>query len=191
MQSECKAGSGAIYLLDKRNPCLQEHYQVLFHLFELSSNSLKVGPDTTHQLHKILSEKKIPLGETLIGEVALKGNSEYIYDAEMDVRVPQTNIDFLRIRTLLLVPMRFGDDIIGVMVLANRTSNSRFATSDLNLAQALAAQASVPIHYAGLQEALEQKRQLDRDMLIARQIQHSLLPQTLPWFPEVDLAGLL
>ncbi len=85
--------------------------------------------------------------------------------------------------------MRFGDDIIGVMVLANRTSNSRFATSDLNLAQALAAQASVPIHYAGLQEALEQKRQLDRDMLIARQIQHSLLPQTLPWFPEVDLAG--
>ena len=187
----CKAGSGAIYLLDKEESILSARALsgVIPPLFELSSNSLKVGPDTTHQLHKILSEKKISLGETLIGEVALKGNSEYIYDAEMDVRVPQTNIDFLRIRTLLLVPMRFGDDIIGVMVLANRTSNSRFATSDLNLAQALAAQASVPIHYAGLQEALEQKRQLDRDMLIARQIQHSLLPQTLPWFPEVDLAG--
>jgi sigma-B regulation protein RsbU (phosphoserine phosphatase) len=107
----------------------------------------------------------------------------------MDVRVPQTPIEFLRIRTLLLVPMRFGDDVIGVMILANRTGNSRFANSDLNLAQALAAQASVPIHYAGLQEALEQKRQLDRDMQIARQIQHSLLPQSLPWLPTVDVAG--
>ncbi len=92
----CKAGSGAIYLLDKDESMLSARALsgVIPPLFELSSNSLKVGPDTTHQLHKILSEKKISLGETLIGEVALKGNSEYIYDAEMDVRVPQTNIDF-------------------------------------------------------------------------------------------------
>ena len=47
----------------------------------------------------------------------------------------------------------------------------------------------MPIHYAELQEALEEKRQLDRDMQIARQIQHSLLPQELPALPGVELAG--
>ena len=41
------------------------------------------------------------------------------------------------------------------MTLINRTNGGQFALSDLNLAQALAAQASVPIHYAGLQETLE------------------------------------
>ena len=187
----CKAGSGAIYLRDNQKKTLSARALsgVMPPLFEVEPQTLQVGPDTTQQLHSLLTEKKLTLGETLIGEVALKGNSEHIYDAEMDVRVPQTDIEFLRIRTLLLVPMRFGDDVIGVMILANRTGNSRFANSDLNLAQALAAQASVPIHYAGLQEALEQKRQLDRDMQIARQIQHSLLPQTLPWLPTVDVAG--
>ena len=85
--------------------------------------------------------------------------------------------------------MRFGNDVIGVMTLANKTGHTRFALSDLNLAQALAGQASVPIHYADLQEALEQKRQLDRDMQIARQIQNSLLPQSLPEIPQIDIAA--
>ena len=112
-----------------------------------------------------------------------------IEDAEMDVRIPQLPIEFLRIRSLLIIPMRFGNDVIGIMILTNRTGNTRFTLSDLNLAQALAGQASVPIHYADLQEALEQKRQLDRDMQIARQIQNSLLPQSLPEIAEIDLAA--
>tara|TARA_A100001015_G_scaffold315491_1_gene427430 strand:- start:70 stop:1524 length:1455 start_codon:yes stop_codon:yes gene_type:complete len=186
----CKAGSGAIYLLDAdTNLTARALSGVIPPLFKINDDTLQAGPDTTQQLHTLLTEKKLALGETLIGEVARVGNAIHIEDAELDKRVPQTNIVFLRIRTLLLVPMRFGNDVIGVMILANRTGNSRFADSDLNLAQALAAQASVPIHYAGLQEALEQKRQLDRDMQIARQIQHSLLPQSLPWLPNVELSG--
>jgi len=186
----CKAGSGAIYLRDADNHLIARALSgVIPPLFAIDDQILQAGPDTTQQLHTLLSEKKLVPGETLIGEVARAGNAIHIEDAELDKRVPQTNIAFLRIRTLLLVPMRFGNDVIGVMVLANRTGNSRFADSDLNLAQALAAQASVPIHYAGLQEALEQKRQLDRDMQIARQIQHSLLPQSLPWLPSVELSG--
>ena len=186
----CKAGSGAIYLRDADNHLIARALSgVIPPLFTIDDQTLQAGPDTTQQLHTLLSEKKLVPGETLIGEVARVGNAIHIEDAELDKRVPQTKIAFLRIRTLLLVPMRFGNDVIGVMVLANRTGNSRFADSDLNLAQALAAQASVPIHYAGLQEALEQKRQLDRDMQIARQIQHSLLPQSLPWFPSVELSG--
>ena len=94
---------------------------------------------------------------------AVHGKSLLIEDAEMDVRIPQLPIEFLRIRSLI-IPMRFGNDVIGIMILTNRTGNTRFTLSDLNLAQALAGQASVPIHYADLQEALEQKRQLDRDM---------------------------
>jgi sigma-B regulation protein RsbU (phosphoserine phosphatase) len=186
----CKAGSGALYLRDADNNLIARALSgVIPPLFHIDDHTLQAGPDTTQQLHTLLTQKKLAPGETLIGEVARVGNAIHIEDAELDKRVPQTNIAFLRIRTLLLVPMRFGNDVIGVMILANRTGNSRFADSDLNLAQALAAQASVPIHYAGLQETLEQKRQLDRDMQIARQIQHSLLPQSLPWFPSVELSG--
>ena len=143
----------------------------------------------------IFGATSIALGATAFSEILLaKGNAKgtielLIEDAEMDVRIPQLPIEFLRIRSLLIIPMRFGNDVIGIMILTNRTGNTRFTLSDLNLAQALAGQASVPIHYADLQEALELKRQLDRDMQIARQIQNSLLPQSLPEIAEIDLAA--
>ena len=122
----CKAGSGAIYLLDAdTNLTARALSGVIPPLFKINDDTLQAGPDTTQQLHTLLTEKKLALGETLIGEVARVGNAIHIEDAELDKRVPQTNIVFLRIRTLLLVPMRVGNDVIGVMILANRTGNSR------------------------------------------------------------------
>jgi sigma-B regulation protein RsbU (phosphoserine phosphatase) len=47
----------------------------------------------------------------------------------------------------------------------------------------------VPIHYAGLRAALEQKEQLDRDIHAAQQIQSSLLPQNIPHPQGVQLGA--
>jgi len=186
----CKAGSGAIYLIDGENNLIARSISGVFPpLFEINEDLLKTSQNISEDLKKIVYEKKLSSSNPLISESVIQGKSLLIEDAEMDVRVPQLSIEFLRIRSLLIIPMRFGNDVIGVMTLANKTGHTRFALSDLNLAQALAGQASVPIHYADLQEALEQKRQLDRDMQIARQIQNSLLPQSLPEIPQIDIAA--
>jgi sigma-B regulation protein RsbU (phosphoserine phosphatase) len=187
----CKASSGAIYLTNTKTSRLEARSVsgVFPPPFELDLDLLDLEEDATGKLEKLVKNTPIQLGSGLIGESAVLGNSILIEDAEMDSRIPQIPDDFLKIRTLLVVPMRFGNHTIGVMSLANRTSGGRFSLPDLNLAQALAAQASVPIHYAGLQETLEEKRQLDHDMQIAQQIQSSLLPQQLPAFPGVELAA--
>ncbi len=185
----CKAGSGAIYLLNPRSGKLVARAVsgVFPPPFETQIKNLE--DDATDALRRIIKNTPVALGKGLIGESAVLGNSILVEDAEMDSRVPRATDEFLKIRTLLVVPMRFGNHTIGVMALVNRTNGSRFAMSDLNLARALAAQASVPIHYAGLQESLEEKRELDRGMRIAQQIQHSLLPRELPVFSSVDLAA--
>ena len=185
----CKASSGAIYLINEENDLIARSISGVFPpLFEVDDVLIKNSSNISEDLKKLIYSKKLS-NESLIGECVVHGKSLLIEDAEMDVRIPQLPIEFLRIRSLLIIPMRFGNDVIGIMILTNRTSNTRFTLSDLNLAQALAGQASVPIHYADLQEALEQKRQLDRDMQIARQIQNSLLPQSLPEIAEIDLAA--
>ncbi|MCU0858539.1 MAG: SpoIIE family protein phosphatase [Pontiellaceae bacterium] len=112
-----------------------------------------------------------------------------IEDAEMDVRVPVYTNEFLKIHSLLIVPMRFGNEVLGVIALTNRTDGQPFTYSDLSLLQAMADQASVPVHYAGLKAELDRKRQLDRDMLAAKQIQSSLLPQQLPKIKGVQLSA--
>ena len=187
----CKASSGAIYLANPKNSRLEARSVsgVFPPPFEINPDLLDLDSNATVRLEQMAKNTPIALGKGLIGEAALLGNSILVEDAEMDSRVPQMAEDFLRIRTMLVVPMRFGNNTVGVMALVNRTNGGRFALPDLNLAQALAAQASVPIHYAGLQETLEEKRELDRGMQIAQQIQHSLLPQELPSFTTVELAA--
>ena len=187
----CKAGSGAIHLVNTKASRLEARAisGVFPPPFETEAARIELEHGTTESLGKMVRNMPVPLGKGLIGETAVLGNSTLVEDAEIDARIPQFKSDFLKIRTLLVVPMRFGKHTIGVMTLVNRTDGGRFVLPDLNLAQALAAQASVPIHYAGLQEALEEKRQLDRDMQIAQQIQNSLLPQELPSYPSVELAA--
>ena len=187
----CKASSGAIHLMNTKESRLEARAVsgVFPPPFEISAEPLELAADPTGHLERIVREIPIPLGKGLIGEAAVLGNSILVEDAEMDSRVPQLNADFLKIRTMLVIPMRFGNYTIGVMTLINRTNGTGFASSDLNLGQALAAQASVPIHYAGLQEALEDKRQIDRDMQIAQQVQNSLLPQELPSYSSLELAA--
>jgi sigma-B regulation protein RsbU (phosphoserine phosphatase) len=187
----CKASSGAIHLVNPKSARLEARAisGIFPPPFETRAGEIDLQHGATGQLERMVRDLPIPLGKGLIGEAAVLGNSILIEDAERDSRVPQLRVEFLKIRTMLVVPMRFGNHTIGVMTLVNRTSGERFVRSDLNLAQALAAQASVPIHYAGLQEALEERRQIDRDMQIAQQVQSSLLPQQLPFLATVELAA--
>lgn len=188
----CKAGSGAIHMVNPRTSLLEARALsgVFPPPFEINLDQVGLEQDATLHLAQMVRDTPIPLGKGLIGEAAVLGNSILVEDAELDSRIPRIALPFLKIRTMMVVPMRFGNRSIGVMTLVNRTNGGRFALADLNLAQALAAQASVPIHYAGIQETLEEKRQMDRDMQIAQQIQNSLLPRQLPSYPSVELAAL-
>lgn len=187
----CKAGSGAIHMVNAKEERLEARAVsgVFPPPFNANAARIELERGATGSLEKMVRDMPVPFGKGLIGEAAVLGNSVLVEDAELDSRVPQLQAEFLKIRTMLVVPMRFGNHTVGVMTLVNRTTGGRFALPDLNLAQALAAQASVPIHYAGLQEALEDKRQLDRDMRIAQQVQSSLLPKELPSYPSVELAA--
>lgn len=186
-----KASAGAIYLVNTHISKLVARAisGVFPPPFEINIEDLDLNHNATEHLEKLIQKTPIPLGKGLIGEAAVLGNSILVEDAEMDSRIPQLPVDFLRIKTMIVVPMRFGNHTIGVMTLINRPNGHPFSLPDLHLAQALAAQASVPIHYAGLQETLEEKRELDRGMQIAQQIQHSLLPQKLPQLSSVELAA--
>jgi len=132
----------------------------------------------------------IRCGEGMVGEVARLGTARLVRDAERDPQVPRHESAHLRIRSLVAVPMRFRNRVMGVLVVVNRTDGCPFTPADLNLLQALADQASVSLHYVMLREELDAKRQLDHDLAVARRIQRALLPRRLPKTPALELAAL-
>jgi sigma-B regulation protein RsbU (phosphoserine phosphatase) len=187
-----KAASGAIYLFNTdRSQLFARAVSGIFPpLYDTGSAHTEQQLLTKAQhLETLVKTRSVAAGEGLIGSAAAFGSGIIIEDAEIDARVPVYTEPFLKIRSLLIVPMRFGNEVLGVIALINRTDGLPFTSADLSLLQAMADQASVPVHYTGLKAALEQKRQIDRDMQAAQQIQASLLPQQLPQIAGARLAA--
>ncbi|MFT3685496.1 MAG: SpoIIE family protein phosphatase [Phycisphaerales bacterium] len=101
-----------------------------------------------------------------------------------------------RTRSMLTVPLMSFDGMLeGVaQVLNKRAADGQetcapFDDHDEALARALASQAAVAIRRAKLMEAERRKQKLERDLGLARDIQQSAFPHTLPAMPGFDIAA--
>lgn len=186
-----KAAAGAIYLYDDRNERLQARALsgVFPPLTESIDASAEVAASRSRHVENLVRTRAIRKGEGLVGEVADRGAPILIEDAERDPRVPHHALDFLRIQTVLLVPMRFHQHTLGVLAVVNRVDGRPFDQTDLSLLEALADQGSASVHYAGLRDTLDEKKRIDHDLAVARRIQASLLPEELPHVEGVELAA--
>jgi PAS domain S-box-containing protein len=86
----------------------------------------------------------------------------------------------LGVRSWLIVPLRGRDRIIGALTLAQTASGRSFAPEDVALAGSLAARAALQLENARLSTERAE---------VARTLQASLLPRTLPDIPGVELAA--
>lgn len=186
-----KASAGAAYLIEPEGKTLAPRAVngIFPPLLEVKDLALAAAGSKSQYLHQVVMKQRIPLGHGIVGVVADFGVPTLVGDAERDMRVPYYEEDFLRIRSLLCVPMRFHQKVLGALVLVNRVDGRRFVQADMNLLQALADQASVSVHYAGQQEALEAKRRIDHDLALAHKIQTSLLPMEIPQLERAELAA--
>lgn len=185
------AGAGAIYLYDKSEDVFRARAVsgIFPPLKGQVEGSLEKAVSKSQHIERLVRAQPIERGDGLIGEAADFGAAILIEDATRDPRVPAYTLDFLKIRSILLVPMRFLQKTLGVIVVINRVDGAPFSQADLSLLQALADQASVSIHYAGLRHALDEKQRIDHDLDVARQIQTALLPRSIPRLDGVELAA--
>lgn len=100
---------------------------------------------------------RLELGEGLVGWVVSSGAGQIVPDARADERhfVGVDQESGLEMRSILSVPLRIKEDVIGVLQVLD-TGVNRFDTGDLTLLESLAASAAVAIDNARLVEALRQ-----------------------------------
>ncbi|REJ71825.1 MAG: FHA domain-containing protein [Planctomycetota bacterium] len=92
-----------------------------------------------------------------------------------------TSLNRLKIRSVMCAPLVGHDDeAIGVIQVVTRGKNNEFNKEDLDLLVSLATQAAMAIENATLHEALLRKRELDRDLDFATQVQLGFLPKSRP-----------
>jgi hypothetical protein len=86
---------------------------------------------------EIIRRARIPLGDRIAGWVALEGKPLLIKDIERDPRFRIRNIPQYNTRSLLSLPLKIGDKVIGVINLNNKKTAEPFSEQDLHIASVL------------------------------------------------------
>ncbi len=140
-------------------------------------------------IEKVLRSENVRLGEGIAGDVAQTGCALLIADAEKDPRVALNSDPALKLTSLIMVPITFKKEVIGVLGVANPADGTPFDSLDLSLVQSLADQAGMAIHNAHLLNVQLEKNRMDFDLKLASSIQGMLLTkQECIHFPGLDVA---
>ena len=141
-------------------------------------------------LEHVLRAENYAMGEGLIGSVGKSGQAILIPDAQRDPRVIVHADPSLMVRSLIIAPIMFRRDIIGVLAVANPADEQAFTEMDLSLVQSLAEQAALALHNVELMRMQIEKSKLDFDLAVASSVQGMLLPHSYPDMGKLEMDAL-
>ena len=143
-----------------------------------------------------MPELRVPADKGLVGEALRTAATVLVPDVSVDPRFNRAvdRATGYHTRTLLTVPMLRGDSdggggapaVVGVMQLLNKEGGP-FTEEDAQWAQTLAAQAAVALQRALFEDERAARRELQRELSVARDIQQGTWPEVLPEVPGYRL----
>ncbi|MFQ6094466.1 MAG: PP2C family protein-serine/threonine phosphatase [bacterium] len=128
------------------------------------------------------------IGISLTGWMIKNQKPLLINDLRTDPRFRSFTDVESHIRSVLSVPLKVKDRLIGSINLINKQEGT-FTEDDQRLLSIIATQSAQVIENARLYEEERKKERIMRDLIMAREIQMSLLPKKDPQLPGVDIAG--
>ena len=132
-----------------------------------------------------LTELHLKLGEGIIGHVALTRESVISPDVRLEPRYINARE---RTRSEMVAPIISNDEVIGVFDLESDELNS-YSEDDLEVLMMLASQVAIIIDKVMLHEQLIEKKRLEGQLEVARQVQLQLLPPSDPTLPGYDISA--
>jgi sigma-B regulation protein RsbU (phosphoserine phosphatase) len=132
-----------------------------------------------------LQDLHLKLGEGFIGSVALSGEPLISHDVRTDpVYVNARD----KTRSEMVAPIISNDEVIGVFDLESDELNA-YSDDDLDVLNLLASQVAIIIEKVMLHEQMIEKKRLEGQLEVARQVQLELLPPSDPELEGFDISA--
>lgn len=182
------AHAGAILLIDEYEKVLKvEAVNGVFPPPYPVPDMVKVKISSIQNYFKSLP---IKIGETIIGEVAKTGKPIFIKNTQQDDRMKQNvQNDTLFVSSIIVLPLIVAKRIIGVITILKRERNQFFSETDYDHITTFANYASLTIDFIMTYMELIEKREMERELGIAAEIQQKLLPRKLPELKTASIAA--
>ncbi|MFH0931319.1 MAG: GAF domain-containing SpoIIE family protein phosphatase, partial [Candidatus Zixiibacteriota bacterium] len=129
-------------------------------------------------------------GMSLTGWMLKNQKPLLINDLSKDERFIGIEKESTEIKSLLAVPLKLKNKMIGVLCLFNKKDNSDFTQDDLKLLSIIGIQSVQTLENARLYEEERKLIALEEDLRTARFIQQSLLPKSNPIIEGIEIFGL-
>jgi sigma-B regulation protein RsbU (phosphoserine phosphatase) len=178
------AQAGALYLTNKTDTALTPAFITSGcpPLVEIPQHILKQAASSPAVIESFLQLQ--PVGKEAIGlfPECWKNGATRLIAGGSDPQLPA--------HSAILGPLVYRHRTIGVMALVNPMSAVAFEEKDLKVFRALAEQSAFALYNEAIYLEAGEKKLLDRDLEIARDIQRILLPESDPVFPGYELSAI-
>jgi phosphoserine phosphatase RsbU/P len=92
--------------------------------------------------------------------------------------------------SVMAAPLRYGNQDLGVLALANGLMGTPFSQADFVVFKSIAEQSAFALYNAIIYSMANEKKRLDHDLEIARDIQRILLPSEAPAVTGFQISGI-
>jgi sigma-B regulation protein RsbU (phosphoserine phosphatase) len=139
-------------------------------------------------VEQILRSEEIAFGEGVVGSVAQDLKPLFIGNGAEDPRVCRHSDPSLAIRSMMLAPLLFRDNFLGVIAVANPAAGESFSESEFSILQSLAEQSAMALHNADLIQLQLERSRINVDLSLASDVQRLLLPKVYPRREGLEIA---
>jgi serine phosphatase RsbU (regulator of sigma subunit) len=133
---------------------------------------------------------QVRLSRTMVEAALERREAMLVNDPMLDARLKDApSMMHSGITTIMTVPLEFEGETVGLVYLDAGPLHAPFTDEDLRLVASLGHLAAAKIRNARQAEEVAKKRDLDKELAIARQIQVRILPDRMPELEGYELFG--
>ena len=125
----------------------------------------------------------------IVREKLLISKYPVIEQDQFEITFPGKSKRLIEEEIYSIFPMIVKEKVVGALLFGLKHSGSRFGGKDLELLTAAANQIAISLENARLYKTEAEKIKIERDLDLARKIQQSLLPKTIPEIKGLDICG--
>ncbi|HLB32627.1 MAG TPA: GAF domain-containing SpoIIE family protein phosphatase [Chthoniobacterales bacterium] len=191
-----EASGGALYLLDQEEKTLipaflSEHassFVIIPEFIRKPAPALRslygVVRNPSTSIKSFLKLHGISRHEGILGDAWGWSEPRFVSNKDLPSELVEQGLD-----TVLLGPLIYRNRTVGVLALGNSPLNS-FSSGGVEVFRIIAEQSAFALYNRAIYKEAGEKRLLDRDLEIAREIQKLLLPSDSPKMPGYEVCGV-
>jgi phosphoserine phosphatase RsbU/P len=186
------AHGGALYVTDRTGTKLTPAFisKGCPPLVNVPPNVLQQAAIAPVAIESFLRSHTVALGEGVLGRAWETGRAICFNELSEAPELAKLHGSAFGTESVMAVPLRYGQQELGVLAVANGPSGAPFSQGDFAVFKSIAEQSAFALYNAIIYSMANEKKRLDHDLEIARDIQRILLPAEAPAIDGFQISGI-